>query len=179
MRFSGKIVYLEYDLQKFSKSFDDAMETQMRQAARAWLKAILTAPLPVIRGDGGTSTGIPPVWTGTARGTLIPLGKALQIAIPINPLVTRPGKGPSYGASTSSFSIGKKFGVYSFRFSTTLPWFNANEFQESSLSLTHATPWGAFKIGQTAFQNYVEKILPGKIANKYQEAIRYKTRIIR
>jgi hypothetical protein len=163
---------------KFKKSFDDEMQVQMRQAARAWLRAMLTAELPVVRRGGGTSKGIPPVWTGTARGTLIPLGRFLKIAIPISPKVKRPGRGPNVGASKGKFQFGVLHDRYYFRFSTQLAWYTLNEFNASDLPLTHKTPWEGFEIGQKAFQDYCNNQMTKKLP-QVRDAIKFKTRIIR
>jgi hypothetical protein len=168
---------MEFDPKTYKKSLDEAMETQMRQAARAWLRAMLSADLPVIRRGTGSSKGIPPVWTGTARGTLIPIGRFLKVAIPISPKVKRPGRGPEVGASKGKFQFGKAYDRYYFRFSTQLAWYTINEFNQSSLPLTHKTPWGGFEIGQKAFQDYCNNEMVKRMP-KIRDSIKFKTRII-
>lgn len=177
MRFSGQFTYVDFDEKGYRKSYDEAMDTQMRQAARAWLRALLTARLPIIRRGHGDSIGIPPVWTGTARGTLLPLGRFLKVAIPIRPIAKRTGKGPEVGAAMGKYFFGKNKGRYYFRFSTQLAYFTANEFHQSNLNLTHKTPWNGLKAGQVAFKAYVENVMPGKLP-KIADSIRYKTRIV-
>jgi hypothetical protein len=177
MRFTGRLSYLDFDPRTFTKSLDAAMEVQMRQAARAWLRAIMNATLPRVRGQGPDSQGIPPVWTGTARGTLRPLGKELRVAIPIKPIVKMKGRGPDIGAAQGRFAFGKKFDRYYFRFSTALKYFEENEFGESDKKLTYKTPWNAFRVGQKAFQQHCATELGRKLP-KIRDSIRYKTRII-
>jgi hypothetical protein len=177
MRFTGRFTYMDYDPKTYKKSFDEAMQTQMRQAARAWLRAMLSAELPVVRRGTGSSTGIPPVWTGTARGTLIPLGRFLKIAIPISPRVRRPGWGPSVGAAQGKFQFGTLHDRHYFRFSTQLAYYTLNEFNQSDLHLTHKTPWNGFEIGQAAFQDYCNTEMVRKLP-KIRDAIKFKTRII-
>lgn len=177
MRFTGRFTFMDFDPRNYKKSFDEAMEVQMRQAARAWLRAMLTAELPIIRRGTGTSKGIPPVWTGTSRGTLIPLGRFLKVAIPITPLVKRPGRGPMVGASKGKYQFGKSYDRYYFRFSTQLAWYTLNEFNNSTIPLTHKTPWNGFEIGQKAFQDYCNTQMV-KLLPKVRDAIRFKTRII-
>ncbi len=177
MRFTGRFTYMDFDIKTYKKTLDEALETQMRQAARAWLRAILSARLPVVRRGPG-DVGIPPVWTGTARGSLQPLGRFLRVAIPIKPKIKLPGRGPQVGENRSSFKFDKKFDRYYFRFSTQVIHFTLNEFYQSNLQLTHKTPWGGLKIGQAAFQKYCDEELPKKIP-KVIDAIRYKTRIIK
>lgn len=170
---------MDFDPKTYRKSFDDAMNTQMRQAARAWLRAMLSAELPIVRRGavGATSTGIPPVWTGTARGTLVPLGRFLRVAIPIKPVVKLPGRGPDVGAAQGKFFFGNNYDRYYFRFSTQLAYYTLNEFHQSDIPLTHKTPWEGFAIGQKAFQDYCNNVMPKKLP-KVADSIKFKTRII-
>lgn len=177
MRFTGRFTYIDFDPKTYKKSFDEAMEVQMRQAARAWLRAMLTAELPVVRRGTGSSKGIPPVWTGTARGTLIPLGRFLRVAIPISPKVRRPGRGPDVGAGKGKYNFDKSYDRYYFRFSTQLAWYTINEFNASDLPLTHQTPWKGFEIGQKAFQDYCNTEMAKKLP-KIRDSVKYKTRVI-
>lgn len=180
MRFTGRFKFEDFDSKGLKKTWDAGMQTQMKQAARAWLRAILTTELPRVPSKPGPpSIGIPPVWTGTARGTLTPLGKFLNVKVEIKPIAFRPGFGPDVGRGKGKFAFendGK--GVYRFRFSTQLVYMVLNEFNQSDLDLTHKTPWGGFKIGQKAFKNYVENVMPKRLPT-IASAIRYQTRIVR
>lgn len=178
MRFTATIRLPELDVAAYKKSLDEAFQREIRNAARAWLRAMLTAELPIVNRGTGSSIGIPPVWTGTSRGTLMPLGRFLRIAIPINPLVKRSGRGPQVGANLGRFEFTNSGGRYSFRFSTSLAYMVRNEFYTSQFKLTHRTPWNGLKVGQKAFQDYCKNVMPKKIPS-IASAIRYKTRIVR
>lgn len=180
MKFIGTFKVIDYDHRKYVKELDKAMVVEIKHAARAWLRAMLTAPLPTKM--GGASVGIPPVYTGTARGTLLPLGRILREHIPIQPIAKRKGRDQYYGSSHGQVFLpepGRGTGSYRFRFSTDLLYYISNEFDPSGLkTLTHKTPWEGFKVGQRAFQEYAEKVLPTKLP-KVIDFIRYTTRIIR
>ena len=168
---------MDFDIKTFSKTLDAAMEVQLRQAARAWLRAMLEMKLPVIRGVS-KNIGSPPVWTGTARGTLQGLGRELRVKVEIKPVVKIPGFGPDTSPAKGRFAFGKKFDRYYFRYSNTLDYYNLNEFEVSKKKLIHKTPWLGFKEGQRAFQDYCNTELGRKLP-KVRDSIKFATRVIR
>ncbi len=70
----GFFTKLTLDPGRYTKTLDKSMNVQLRQAARAWLRAVI---LKV------------PVWTGMSRGSLRPLGAFLRVAVPISPVASR------------------------------------------------------------------------------------------
>ncbi len=179
MRFTGKVFIPQFDFANWKKTNETVMQREMKKAVKAWLGAMLTSPLPVIRGVG-VGVGIPPVWTGTARGTLIPISKFVGYPLQITPLVTKPNLGPQVGAGMGSFSLTNKFGDWNFRFSTKLKYYIENEFEKAApyLALKHKTPWRGFKIAQLALARYVKQEIPKKLP-KIEKFIRYRTRVFR
>lgn len=147
----GFMQELSISVNRYTKTLDETMQVQLRQAARAWLRAVLVAV---------------PVWTGTARGSLKPLGAYLRVAVPISPIAFRRGKGPEIGAGQSSFTFGTpKPGLYTFEFNEQVAHYLINEFNDVSehIHLTHPTPWESFQRGEEAFQKYVDDVLPGRL----------------
>lgn len=177
MRFTGTITTV--DLSEMKKTWNETLEVELRHAARAWLKAILTAKLPSIKPGRPASEGVPPVWTGTARGSLMPLGRFLRIKVDVKPIAWRSGRGPTVGSNKSKFEFVNTPGRYHFRFSTQLAYMVFNEFNQSNLKLTYKTPWGMMKIGQAAFKDYCDTVMPDKMQKALQGKIRYKTRVTR
>ena len=149
---NGTFQALKVETLKYNKSLDKAMQTQIRQAARAWLRAVI---LKV------------PVWTGTSRGTLKPLGAFLKVAVPINPVVTRPDMGPSVGAGQSEFSFLRKDNTWIFEFDLELVHYVINEYYDVSnyIHLRTPGPYDSLQAGQAAFQAYIEDNLLERTPN--------------
>jgi len=145
----GFFATLSIDIGRYTKTLDQTMDVQMRQAARAWLRAVI---LKV------------PVWTGMSRGSFKPLGAFLRVAIPISPVATRSGMGPDAGASLSSFSFGKEGTKYIFEFEDNVPHYAINEFYNvrPPINLITPGPYGSFKAGQDAWDQYVTQVMPSK-----------------
>ncbi len=148
----GSFVKLSIDVQRYTKTLDENMKIQVRQAAREWLRAVIQKV---------------PVWAGSSRGSLQPLGRFLRVAIPINPRVTLPGRGPSVGAQQSDFSFDSpRRGVYEFAFDEQVAHYRINEFfdvTQFGFKLLNPTPWHSFVAGEAAFQRYVEDVMPGRL----------------
>jgi hypothetical protein len=148
LNIGGVFNKLSIDPGRFTKTLDKTMEVQLRQAARAWLRAVV---LKV------------PVWTGTARGTLRPLGQFLRVSIPISPVKRKRGFGPDIGAQRSAFSFNKTATTYSFEFDQQLAYYAVNDFYHVNLPLINPTPWGSFRAGEAAFNKYVQTVLPERL----------------
>lgn len=147
----GTLEYVNFNKQAYLKTRDEALKREMRNAAREWLAAVI----PHV-----------PVWTGTARGTLLPLARYLRQSVPINPIVSKQNKGPGFGEALGGFEFDDAGNQYTFEFTNFLEYFKFNDQNDASaygFHLTHATPWYAFEAGQTAFDAYVEKFLPQKM----------------
>lgn len=152
LAFIGQLNLINFDEKAYKKSLKEALDTQLRQAARAWLRAVIPAV---------------PVYTGTARGSLQPLGRLLKVAVPIDPETSRSGKGPGIGAAKSHFEFSSKGGIYSFDWSTDVLHYWINEYNDMSgiLPLTHPTPWHSLEKGEAAFNAYLAENLAKRIPN--------------
>ncbi len=91
---NGRISFPQFDAQKWTDNLRARVETEMRNAAREWLRAVV----PRV-----------PVWTGTSAGTLMPLSRFLRAAIPAPvPEVTRKGRGVGVGEASSHFEFSRR-----------------------------------------------------------------------
>lgn len=153
----GSFVQLSLDVQRYTRTLDEAMQVQLRQAAREWLRAVILRV---------------PVWAGTSRGSLRPLGSYLRVAVPISPRVGPTAtRGPSVGAGQSDFEFSSpRKGVYQFTFDEQVLHYRLNEFFDMSgfLPLLTPTPWASFKAGETAFTRYVNDVLPKRLPRPEQ-----------
>jgi hypothetical protein len=153
MQFSGSLYALELDEARFTKTLRETLEVQVRQAARAWLRAVI----PRV-----------PVYTGMSRGSLQPLARFLRVAIPISPdqgAIRHPKKTPEAGASQSFFDFPNNGYVYSFQWDTDVLHYKINEYNNMSgiLPLRHPTPWHSIEAGNKAFNAYIEQTLPKRL----------------
>ena len=146
MRVYGTVNVLNFDSAGYTKAVRDAMETQFRKAARAFIRA--ASPLV-------------PVQTGMAKGSFANVGRALGVAIPIAPRRTgltyrAPGssltlpKTPESGASLSTppeelFKwVNNRL---TFTFQTKVFYYAI----EDQYGLVSKQPWGSFAAGRAAF----------------------------
>lgn len=161
--FRGRLSFPKLDVKKYTQALETQVETQMRQAAREWLRAVI----PKV-----------PIWTGTSQGTLQPLGRFLRFAIPITPVVNRPGKGPEVGANQSGFKFERRGHRFVFKFDTSVEYFIRNNFYNLNppFHLKTPGPYGAFEAGEAAFKRYLKEIAPKRIP-KIKDFIRVKTQV--
>lgn len=143
---NGRISYaaLEVDVNKYTKYLESEVNIQLRQAVRAWLRVLV-------------EEGVIPVWTGTAKGVFIPLGRFLRVAVPISPIKKRKGFGPDVGANRSTFAFTRNGNSYSFEFihSVSYLWDNDNYNMSPPFNLTHPGPYRAFEKAGKAYDEYV------------------------
>lgn len=169
LRFHGRLSYPKFDAAKYTQALEEACETQVRQAAREWLRAVI----PHV-----------PVWAGTSRGSLQPLGRFLKVAVPINPTAPakamRPSRGPEAGARQQHFKFSRRGRRFIFQFETTVAHFIQNEFYHAPnppFKLINPTPWNAFKYGEAAFAAYMQNVVPKRIP-KIKDYIKFDSRRI-
>lgn len=151
LRAEGVIAFPKLDISKFSKALNKAVEAEMKHAARAWLRAVV----PLV-----------PVYTGTARGTLRPLGQFLRVAVPIRPVEFRNRRGPEVGAAASNFKFEKRGNIFIFQWNHDIGYAILNEFYSRPnppYSLKNPTPWNAVVAGNAAWNDYVKNTLPKNI----------------
>lgn len=152
IKYSG----FKLDGSKAIKTIDKAIQVQLREAARRFLRAALTA----VAGDF-------PVDSGMAKGSFLNLARVLrmQLAISVRSTGKRYHTGeiktPELGASlstrygsigdvlTGSFQTG-----YTFRFDSRVYHYYLNEFY--SIKKVPNTPWKSFEAGRRAFITYMK-----------------------
>ncbi len=142
------------DAPRYTKTLDQAIQVQVRQAAREWLRAVI---LKV------------PVWTGTSVGSLQPLGNFLRVKVPNNPVAVRPGYGPSVGRANQEFKFERNGTTWSFSFTEGVAHYIVNEFYNVNdtghFNLKNPGPYLSFKAGEIAFQSYIQKYLLQRVPN--------------
>jgi hypothetical protein len=152
-KIKARIAKLGIDTDKYNKTLDAAMQAQIRQAAREWLRAVI---LKV------------PIWTGTSMGSLQPLGAYLKVAVPNNYKVVRPGYGPSVGKSLQEFKFDHKDHIWSFSFTEEVPHYLVNEYfnvNAAGLHLITPGPYHSFAAGERAFEAYIDAYLAKRVPN--------------
>lgn len=147
----------EYLKEKALKSIREKVRTQIRQAARAFLRAAMIRV---------------PVQSGMAKGSFIPLATLLKVALPINPTIRRPAKylggdlkSPELGASlaTNPNEIFVEAGdTFTFNYSNDVYHYLLNELTNGG---SKTAPWLSFETGEAAFDEYIEKNFEDKLPN--------------
>jgi hypothetical protein len=152
---------------KETKTMDQFFQRQLRQATRAWLRAVIERI---------------PRYTGTARASFKPLGRVLRVHIPkgIKLGKTDPKRKLPRGRNIqgkiypSSFpSIGQAFATfrfyrdpnsleYVFEFDEYLPYVIWNDIYPAPawIELPSNPPWHAFEAGANAFNKYIRVEMP-------------------
>ena len=160
--FKGRVSFPRLDVESYTEAMEEVVRTQMRQAAREWLRAVI----PRV-----------PVWTGTSRGTLQPLGRFLKVAVPVAPVAVRPGMGPGVGAAKSHFSFPEREHRFYFQWNASVFHFVRNEFYQAPnppFRLRHPTPWNAIVAGNAAFERYVRDVMPDRLRRvKLKQHMKY------
>lgn len=150
----GGFKILRFNKRKYNKTLDEKLGSLLRQAARIWLRAVLTS----VPARGGF-----PVLTGEAKSTLVPLGRFLRVAVPVRPVE---GDKRSKGESSQSFKIiddtrsGRKF-IYRFEWSNSVLHYYINEY----FGLIPFAPWNTTEAGAAAFTSYLEQELLRQVPN--------------
>jgi len=169
MRFRGRISHIKLDKQTYLRDFDRAMNKFIKEAARVWLTTVLNhiqnAPFSV--GDSF------PIRTGEAKGSLLPVGRALGITIPISPAPTSiTGRGRVIRKIRAGERKGRVLGpgktpvrmIYRFHFNTSVLHFLINEIIIPSGTIRSSIrPWESLKAGKEAFKDFVDTNLQSRI----------------
>lgn len=150
--FKGKVVKYALKKSEFTKTLDEACQVQLRQAARAFLRAALTKI---------------PLYTGMTQGSLVPMARLLGVSL--HPKITELAAGHGHKDRTAD---GERMGKKAFKFKNTkhihsfefnIPdfYFRVNEFERApaSFKLTNETPWHSFDEGLAAFNAYLSENL--------------------
>lgn len=167
LRFNIQFTGIQFEGDKYMRDLDRAIRKVMREAARDWLIAVLGA----IESAGKTRKGKVtdpytisdkfPIVTGEAKGSLIPLGRALHVHVPVRPKPGRPNR-IARGMSKGKFEYpieragaGSVDRDYTFNFISNVKHFEVNERDPNATNdkdLLSQTPWEALKAGRAAFR---------------------------
>ena len=170
---------------EISKTADAFLRAQLRQAARAWLRAVLVRV---------------PQYTGTARGTFKPLGQFLHVTIPPGKIYAKDRRrlgqhlakgsksvqGSTYQIGPSSndyaeFSFDYGPREYKFIFTQNLPWAIWNDIYPAPawITLPSNPPWHAIQAGNAAFKNYLRVEMPKRVLYKQIKDMILRFKIVR
>ena len=136
----------ELDANALIKDLYVVLDEQNKMAAREWLKAVILRV---------------PVFTGEARGSLLPLANFLNESIPIHPVAQKKGHSIASGAAQSSFEF-TNGPIFDFIFTEDVAHYKINEYYDVNppIHLTHLPrPWASFLVGKEAYKNYIERYL--------------------
>jgi hypothetical protein len=150
-------------LKGFKTELDKLGEVQIREAARAWLRAVIIEI---------------PTYTGTARGTFKPLGSFLKVAIPKGtPVSNRKSKRIKGTTYQLGFGAGAQYGQdyefnqtglrFEFNYTVNLPYIWWNSFGPGLPELRKKAPWKAIQNGTDAFEGHLREKLPGRLSSLF------------
>jgi hypothetical protein len=135
--------------QGYTKTVKEYLRVQIRQAAREFVREAVVRV---------------PVDTGQARGTFLPLGRFLNVSVPIPGANAKFNKSEDTGAEPQNQLL--------FRFTSTKTgesfeidpqlfyfWFN-DFFAHSYPNAQLPTPWGSLEAGWEAFMEYMRVVAP-------------------
>jgi len=158
LEIQGGLQFLDFDHISFTKTLDRVLGQIIREAAREWLRAVLTA----VPARGGF-----PVLTGAAKSTLVPLGRFLKNVggLKVTP-VARKGRSTvidkrAEGEASQSFTLESKNFNYTFEWSTDLLHYYINEY----FGFIPFAPWNTLEAGQEAFVAFVEEAIDRRLPN--------------
>lgn len=163
---SNKLKKITFDVGGFTKTLDMRMGEVVREAARQWLRAVITS-VPSAR-DGDF-----PVYTGMAKASLIPLGRFLRVAVPVHPIkqykdknMTKgiaAGRAPRGGWVRDDHTHPMTF-VYSFKWQSAVDHYETNELTDNGwANLIAHRPWNTLEAGNAAFRNHVREAIHRKL----------------
>lgn len=138
-KFKSSFSLIQFQSSAYLRRLQEKLEVIQREAARAWLRAVLEHV---------------PTWTGTARGTYLSLGSVLHVAVPITPKVQRANRGPLFGVVKSYFDFSAEGLVYRFSFTQNLEYYLMDEL--NIVPNIPSTPWHSFSFGYEAWKAEVK-----------------------
>jgi hypothetical protein len=145
----GGISRIDIDIKRYTKTLDKIMGQIMREAAREWLRAVLTS----VNGDF-------PVWSGAAKSTLVPLGRFLgkvNSYLRVNPKAEARQDRRAEGEQKSEYVLTSSGFDYIFAWSTTLRHFETNE--DNEIPFIKSSPWHSLEAGRDAYEAYIKVAL--------------------
>jgi hypothetical protein len=168
VRIKTQFTYLDFDDKEFIKTVKDYMKEQHIEAIKRWVRNVAKKT---------------PTYTGTARGTIAPVGRAVGVVIRKglirgNPKRARQKKYFKHGGRSWPLGFGaganyQEHKIYGrrrknkytlvFMYHLKLPYAIWNNLYPSPLPLKRETPWGAVDSGNTAYLRYMN----GKVKKNF------------
>lgn len=127
-------IELDFDLSAYLTVVDANAKELMKEAAKAWVKSAIARV---------------PVYTGTAIGSLKPIGAFANQVIPAGSKIR---KSKYQGSTQGHFEFKAEDFLYEFEVSTDVFYYLINEYYDVSqyIHLKNPGPWGSFKAGDDA-----------------------------
>jgi len=164
LTFRAKISQIEFDDKTYLRDLDRYFRRTIREAARVWLIAVLNA-VKTVKSPRHTVGDSFPISTGEAKGSLVPLGRRLQIDVPISPASGREDrssvgiqKGSFEVPTTSSSGPNTVQSSYVFNFESGVAHFKLLESNKANpkLNIRSRTPWEAILAGDIALDKFLD-----------------------
>jgi len=161
LKVSGKITKLKFNAEAYMREVARVSEIEQEKAVTAWVRAV---------------AGSIPVYTGTALGTIAPVGRTVRyILVPLGVETKKKYFYHNGKRYPLGFSEGENYQEHSlitervggnitsiFRFKETLPYVVWNSLYSMPIPISK-TPWYALQKGVAAYIQYVKMVLPGKL----------------
>lgn len=169
MKFRGRLSFPKFDAKKYNDKLQEEVNAGLKTAAKEWLRAVI----PKV-----------PVWAGTSRGSLQPLGRFLKVAIPISPTVNgakAKNAGPEVGAAQGVFKFSREGKRFIFTAGSGVPHFITNNFYQvpnPPFRLKEKTPWRAFEAGDEAFKAYLSSDVFKRRIPKIKDFVKFETKVL-
>jgi len=167
LKFHAKISQIKFDDKTYLRDLDRYFRRTVREAAREWLIAVLNA-VKTAKPPRHTVGDSFPISTGEAKGSLVPLGRRLHIAVPISPAPGREDRS-SIGIQKGSFEVPTTSSAgpntvqssYVFNFESGVAHFELLESNKANpkSNIRSKTPWHAILAGDIALQKFLDKNL--------------------
>lgn len=169
LKVSGKIARLKFNAKRYNAAVLKQLSIEQKRAVTAWVKAVAHSI---------------PVYTGTALGTIAPVGKTVgYILVPLGRNTTKKffyykgkkyplgfGMGKTYQEHSLDMELVGNKATYIFRFSEKLPYVVWNTMYPApvSINLTHSTPWHALQKGIAAYVQYAKTEIPKNLPKHFK-----------
>lgn len=172
MKFTGKFKAPRLALANYQKRLATTLNTAIAEAAAEWLGAVLNKV---------------PVWSGASQATFLPLARAIDYALTIQPVLSAKRSRVNLGLQKSDGVVvaDPVAGKFHFHYETSLEHLIHNEFHNANVDpdptkfkgvdLINPGPYEFQKLGQQAFERYAAGVsLPDPFLSLRVQTIRVK-----
>ena len=116
MKFKAEFIVPKIDMASVSL-IDETLKEAISQAVMEWLNAVL---------------GLIPVWSGASRATFKKLASIIGMNVPVDMASVTSREGIGESLSSGKVSFNDPPAVYTFEYSTELPWLIWNEYHNAN-----------------------------------------------